>query len=71
MIQRTVQGDVWYSETFGYPILHTSEGFVSLNLKNEFHNIKVSHNFLNATDWKRIKDEQDKILWNNDDITEK
>jgi hypothetical protein len=50
MIKNSIEGDIWYSETLGYPILHKSRGFVSLNSK---HNIKVSNNFLRASDWKK------------------
>lgn len=50
MIKKSILGDVWYSEILGYPILHKSRGFVSLNSK---YNIKVSNNFLRATDWKK------------------
>ncbi|MEH7350939.1 hypothetical protein [Gottfriedia acidiceleris] len=71
MIQQTVQGDMWYSETLGYPIMHTSSGFVFLNSKNEFHNIKICQNFLRATDWRKIKDETDKVIYYEDDIMEK
>ncbi|AOH53368.1 hypothetical protein ABE28_003310 [Peribacillus muralis] len=52
MIKRSVQGDIWYSETLGYSIIQTSRGLVSL--KSKFHSIKASNNFLRATDWKKI-----------------
>lgn len=53
MIKQTVQGDVWYSETLGYSVLHTSNGFVSLNAKSK-GSIKVSNTFLRATDWRKV-----------------
>lgn len=54
MIKQTVKGDIWYSETMGYSVLHTSSGFVSLNSKSKSHSIKVSNNFLRATDWRKV-----------------
>ncbi len=71
MIQLTEQGDMWYSETLGHSILHTSRGFVFLNSKNEFHNIKVCQNFLRAKDWRKISEALDKDICNDDDLTEK
>lgn len=59
MIKQTVQGDIWYSETLGYSVTQTSKGFVSLNSKSKFNTIKVSNNFLRATDWRKVnKDTQ-------------
>lgn len=54
MIQCSVQGDIWYSEILGYPILHSSKGFISMKSKSRLSNIKASHNFLRATDWRKI-----------------
>ncbi|WP_260288746.1 hypothetical protein [Peribacillus aracenensis] len=54
MIKQSVQGDIWYSETLGYLITHTSRGFVSLKSKSKLHSIKASNNFLRATDGKKI-----------------
>jgi hypothetical protein len=54
MINKSLQGDIWYSETLGYPIMHTSKGFISLNSGSK-SNVKLSHNFLRATDWKKVK----------------
>lgn len=54
MIQRSVQGDIWYSETLGYSILHSNKGFVSLKSKSKNNNIKLSNIFLRATDWKKV-----------------
>ncbi|WP_340372125.1 hypothetical protein [Peribacillus sp. FSL E2-0218] len=57
MLKQTLQGDVWYSETMGYSILHTSNGFVSLKAKSKSHSIKVSNNFLRATDWRKVNND--------------
>ncbi|WP_144566967.1 hypothetical protein [Neobacillus bataviensis] len=53
MIKQTVQGDVWFSETLGYSVIHASNGFVSLKAKSK-GSIKVSNNFLRATDWRKV-----------------
>jgi len=54
MIKKSVQGDIWYSEVLGYPIIHTHKGFVPLNSKANY-NIKLSNTFLRANDWKKLK----------------
>lgn len=51
MIQKSVQGDIWYSDVLGYPIIHTQRGFVPLHGNNA---IKASNTFLRANDWKKI-----------------
>ena len=53
MIQKSVQGDIWYSEVLGYPIIHTHKRFIPLNSKSN-QNIKISNKFLRATVWKKI-----------------
>ena len=52
MVKNTVQGDVWYSETVGYTIVHSSNGLVSRDTGNR---VRVSQNFLRATDWVKIE----------------
>ncbi|HDR8111925.1 hypothetical protein ACO1D2_15635 [Bacillus thuringiensis] len=52
MIKKSKLGDKWYSETLGYVIIHTSRGYVSMYSKNS--SIKVSNNFLRATDWIKV-----------------
>jgi hypothetical protein len=56
MIKQTVQGDVWFSETLGYSVIHASNGFVSLNA-NSNASIKISHTFLRATDWRKVNED--------------
>jgi hypothetical protein len=54
MIKTSVQGDIWYSEVLGYPIIHTHKGFVPLHSKS-MYNVKLSNNFLRANDWIRVQ----------------
>lgn len=52
MIRASVQGNTWYSETLGYPIIHTHKGFLSKYTKAS---VKLSNRFLRASDWKKIE----------------
>jgi hypothetical protein len=54
MIKQTVQGDVWYSETLGYSVLHTSKGSISLKSESKSNNVEIPNGFLSATDWVKI-----------------